>query len=77
MEFYPLLLLAALFGVAAPSPRPETTRLVRWVIAGTVVFGILASHAMALLDARSPPGPGEFYLERYGLAGTYVGRPRH
>jgi hypothetical protein len=69
MEFYPLLLLAALFGLAAA--RGATTRLLRVVVASTVVLGIAASHAEAVLNAWSPWGPAEFYLERYGLIATY------
>lgn len=75
MEFYPLLLLAALFGLAAPSGRTLATKSLRTAIVGSVVVGIAASHAMAVLDAGSPRGPGEFYLERYGLIGTYT-RPQ-
>jgi hypothetical protein len=72
MEFYPMLFLAALYGVAAAGRRMDATRGFRaWVIGATVV-GIVASHAMAVLDARSPWGPGEFYLERYGLVGIYT-----
>jgi hypothetical protein len=72
MEFYPLLFLAALFAVAAPSGRTETTRLFRAAIIAATVIGIIASHAVAVLNARTPAGPGEFYLERYGLIGTYM-----
>ena len=75
MEFYPLLFLAALYGVAASSRRIETTRWCRGLIVGCVVLSIVASHGMAVLYARSPLGPGEFYLERYGLVGTYT-RPQ-
>jgi hypothetical protein len=72
MEFYPMLFLAALYGVAAAGRRTDATRgFRRWVIGSTVV-GIIASHGMAVIDARSPWGPGEFYLERYGLVGTYA-----
>ena len=74
-EFYPLLFLAALFGLAMPPSRTATTKWFRAAIIGSVVLGVLASHAMAVLDARSPRGPGEFYLERYGLIGTYT-RPQ-
>jgi hypothetical protein len=76
MEFYPLLFLAALLGLAAPSRRTEPRRLFRAAIIGGVVIGIVASHVMAVLYARSPWGPGEFYLERYGLVGTYTRPPR-
>jgi len=72
MEFYPMLFMAALYGVAAAGRRMDATRGFRaWVIGATVV-GIVASQAMAVLDARSPWGPGESYLERYGLVGTYT-----
>jgi hypothetical protein len=71
-EFYPLLFLAALFGLAAPARHTTTTRLSRSLIVVGVTIGIAASHAMAILDARSPRGPGEFYLERYGLVGVYT-----
>jgi hypothetical protein len=72
MEFYPLLFLAALFGVQASSRRTEMTRWFRGAIVGCVVIGVVASHVMAVLAARSPLGSGEFYLERYGLVGTYT-----
>jgi len=75
-EFYPLLFLAALFCLAAPSRRTATTRFFRVAVLGSVVTGVVASHAMAVLDAYSPRGPGEFYLERYGLMGTFT-RPPH
>jgi hypothetical protein len=75
-EFYPLLFLAALYCLAAPSRRTATTKWFRAAITGSVITGIVASHAMAVLDARSPRGPGEFYLERYGLIGTYTRPPR-
>lgn len=71
MEFYPLLFAAALFAVAAPS-RVAETRVFRAAIIGAAVVSIVAAHAMAVLDAHSPLGPGEFYLERYGLVGTYT-----
>jgi hypothetical protein len=71
-EFYPLFFMAALFCVAAPSRRTATTRSFRAAVIGSVATGIVAAHAMAVLDARSPRGPGEFYLERYGLIGTYT-----
>lgn len=73
MEFYPALILAALFGLGVVSGR-ATARLRVAVIAGVVV-GMLVSHGMAVLYARSPWGPGEFYLERNGLAGTYANHP--
>jgi hypothetical protein len=68
MEFYPLLFLAAMFGVEAAS---APTRRLRAAVIVCVTVGVVASHAMAVLDARSPRGPGEFDLERYGLVGTY------
>jgi hypothetical protein len=71
MEFYPLVFLAALFGVAASSGRDATARF-RTAVIASVATGVIASHAMALVSARSPLGPGEFYLERYGLIGTYT-----
>jgi hypothetical protein len=74
MEFYPLLFLAALFGVAAVR-RGDMTRWFRVAVIGLVATGVVASHAMAVLYARTPLGPGEAYLERYGLVGTYE-RPR-
>jgi hypothetical protein len=75
MEFYPLLLLAALFGLAASSRREAATARLRAAIIVSVSIGVLASHAMAVVAARSPWGPGEFYLERYGLVGAYARRP--
>jgi hypothetical protein len=72
VEFYPLLFLAALFGVSAPSARTRVTRSFRTTIIVAVVISIAASHAMAVISAWSPFGPGEFYLERYGLIGTYA-----
>lgn len=75
MEFYPLLFLAALFGVAARPTRAETTRMFRAAVIGSIVIGVVASHAEAVLTARSPFGPGEFYLERSGLVGTYEQPP--
>jgi hypothetical protein len=74
MEFYPMLFLAALFCVAAPSGRAATTKSFRAAIIGSLVISIVASHAIAVLDARSPRGPGEFYLERYGNVMTYQRR---
>ena len=71
MEFYPLLFLAALFGIAA-ARRTDTTRRFRVAVIASVVVGVVASHAMAVMEARSPWGPGELYLERYGLLGTYA-----
>lgn len=71
MEFYPVLFLASLFGLAAASAGKKATPRCRIAIIGCVVIGIAASHAMALAYARSPWGPGDFYLERYGLIGTY------
>lgn len=74
MEFYPLLFLAALFGLeASSSRRPAMTRWLRVAIVASVSFGVVASHVMAVVDSRSPWGPGEYYLERYGLLGTYQG----
>jgi hypothetical protein len=75
VEFYPLLFLAALFGLAAPSRGTAATRSFRAAVIGSVAIGIVASHAMAVLYAHSPPGPAEFYLERYGLVGTYTKTP--
>jgi hypothetical protein len=74
IEFYPLLFLSALFGVAAASSR-GTTRRFRVAVISSVVVGVIASHGMAILYARSPWGSGEFYLERYGLIATYT-RPQ-
>jgi hypothetical protein len=71
MEFYPLLFLAALFGLEVSSRQPTTTRRLRVAIVASVSLGVVSSHIMAVLDSRSPWGPGEFYLERYGLVGTY------
>jgi hypothetical protein len=72
LEFYPVLFLAALFGVEAAARRPDATRRFRIAVVASVMIGVVASHAMAVLDAHSPWGPGEFYLERYGLLGTYM-----
>jgi len=69
VEFYPLMFLAALFAIAARPIQPGP-RLRRWIVA-SVLTGVAASHLMAAIDARSPWGPGEVYLERYGLIGTY------
>jgi hypothetical protein len=71
MEFYPLLFLAALLCFMAPSRIMPATMRFRAPIIASVVIGVIAAHAMAMLDARSPRGPGEFYLERYGIVGTY------
>ncbi len=76
MEFYPFLFCAALFGIDAVSPQTGTTRRFRAAVIASVLMGVVASHGMAVLDARSPWGPGEFYLERYGLIGTYTRPPR-
>jgi hypothetical protein len=76
MEFYPLLFLAALFCIRAQSRRTALTESFRAAIIGSVVVGIVAAHGMAVLDARSPRGPGEFYLERDGLIGTYTRQPQ-
>jgi hypothetical protein len=75
MEFYPLLFFAALLCLAAPSGIGPTTKRFRTATIVSVVIGIASAHAMAVLDARSPRGPAEFYLERYGLVGTYT-RPQ-
>jgi hypothetical protein len=72
-EFYPLLFLAGLFGAAAPARSPRTTPDFRASVIVSVAIGVVASNAMAVISARSPWGPGEFYLERYGLIGTYLG----
>lgn len=70
MEFYPLLFLASLFALQAIAGNAETTRRFRIAVIASVLTGVIASHAMAILNAYSPPGPGEFFLERYGLVGT-------
>ena len=75
VEFYPLLFLAALFGLAASSGRELAAARLRVAIIVSVSIGVLASHAMAVVASRSPWGPGEFYLERYGLVGSFVRRP--
>jgi hypothetical protein len=72
MEFYPMMFLAALYGVNAAGRRMDVSSGFRAWIVGATVAGIVASHGMAVIDARSPWGPGEFYLERYGLVGTYT-----
>jgi hypothetical protein len=72
MEFYPLLFVVALFAMMAPVRREATTRRFRIAVVASVVFGVIASHGMAVLAARAPWGPGEFYLERYGLVGTFA-----
>ena len=70
-EFMPFFFLAALFGLDAPLwARPVTARF-RRVTAAASLFGIIASHAMAVSYAYSPLGPGEYYLERYGLIGMW------
>ena len=66
-----LLFLAALFGIATARGK-VATRPFRAVVIVSVTIGVVASHAMAMAEARSPWGPGEFYLERYGLIGTYT-----
>jgi hypothetical protein len=76
MEFYPLLFLASLFAIEVSPRRAETTSCFRAVMIISVVLGVISSHAMAVLYARSPLGPGEFYLERNGLIGTYTRPPR-
>jgi hypothetical protein len=76
MEFYPLLFCAALFGIETISRWASTTRRFRIAVITSVLVGVIASHGMAVLEARSPWGPGEFYLERYGLIGTYTRTPR-
>jgi hypothetical protein len=73
-EFYPVLFLAALFGVAALGGRVGPRLRVAIVV--SVAIGVVASHAMAVVNARSPWGPGEIWLERYGLVGTYLSRAR-
>jgi hypothetical protein len=70
MEFYPVLFLAALFGVAE-SGRAAVTPRFRAAIIVAATIGVVASHVMAIVDARSPRGPADWYLERYGLVGTY------
>ena len=69
MEFLPFLFLAALFSLAKAR---ELGRRARIAACAAVAIGVLASHATAIAAARSPWGPGEFFLERYGLAGTYA-----
>ncbi len=76
VEFYPALFLAALFALAEPVRPSATARSFRIMIVASVMFGVAASHAMAVIYARSPLGPGEFYLERYGLIGAYTRTPR-
>ena len=70
MEFYPAFILAALLGLGAVSGKLSAP-LRALVVAGAMT-GVLASHGMAVLYARSPWGPGEFYLERNGLIATYL-----
>jgi hypothetical protein len=72
MEFYPFLFLAALFGVAVLARRPDTTPGFRATVIASVIAGVIASHAMLELSARSRWGPGEVYLEHYGLVGNYT-----
>ena len=68
MEFYPFFFLAALIGLTGPyAVKPR----LRALIAACALSGIVASHAMAVLAAHAPWGPGEFYLERQGLKGMW------
>jgi hypothetical protein len=76
MEFQPLFFTAALFGLnTARARQPATPRFRGWILALTL-FGVVASHAMAVAYAHAPLGPGEFYLERHGLRGMWVAEPR-
>lgn len=74
-EFQPFFFLAALFGLDAVLwSAPATARFRRWTVAACV-FGIVVSLAMAVLYAHSPLGPGDFFLERYGVRGMWQARP--
>jgi hypothetical protein len=71
MEFYPLFFGAALFGLTSAAQYSPASRSFRiWVVA-SILFGVVAAHGMTALAAWSPWGPSEFYLERYGLVGTW------
>lgn len=72
IEFYPTLFLAAMFGLSLPAWRVEASPRFRRGVIAIVLFGIVMSHAMAVIAARTPLGPGEFYLERYGPVGMYL-----
>jgi hypothetical protein len=76
MEFQPFFFTAALFGLTAISNRQPATRRVRAWVVGVTLLGVVASHAMAVWYAHAPLGPGEFYLERDGLRGTWSAEPR-
>ena len=85
MEFYSCLFLAALFGLIVREWQGDKGQGHKGarnalghkgVIAACVAIGIAASHAMAVVYVWSPAGPAEFYLERYGLIGTYTRPPR-
>ena len=76
MEFYPFLTLAALFALGSASTARAASPRFRATIIACVAIGITAAHAMSVLYAYAPWGPGEFYLERYGIIGTWTRTPR-
>ncbi len=67
-----MLFLAALFGLVTPAWNTRAPSRFRACVMAFTILGVLASHAMAVIAARSPLGTGEFYLERYGLIGPYT-----
>ena len=80
MEFYPLLIFAALLALTAPRREERAGpglpgRGFRAAVVAGVVVSVLTAHAMAAIVARSPWGPGEFYLESQGLIETYRRAP--
>ena len=72
MEFYPFLCLAALFALNTMSTHRAATPRFRAAIIACVAISIGAAHAMAVLYAYAPWGPGEYYLERYGIVNTWT-----
>jgi len=73
VEFYPFLILAALFGfrrlcLASPVPRR------RAAIVAAVVVSIAVSHGMAVVYAVSPWGDADQYIRNDGWIGTYAPR---
>ena len=75
VEFYPLLVFAALLGfVALCRTQADFGRKARTAVVASVVVSVLASHGMAALYAVSPWGPADIYLERDGWIATYLPR---
>ncbi len=77
VEFYPLLLLAALLGFRHLAQHTARFgRKARAALLAGVLLSAAVSHAMAALYAVSPFGSAEQYVGKDGWVGTYAGRLR-